>query len=452
MAKQLSIDERFDALFKRIDHLEEENEKLRNKVDSLTNRLSKYETHKNSLNSSMPPSSDFPKQNRTNSLRKSSGKKAGGQPGSKGNTLKMVETPNRIENHQSNYCLRCGSDLSLLPVELIGKRQVIDIPPIEPIITEHRIYKRVCACGHCNQGNFPNGVDTSVSYGAGVQSLIAYLHARHYVPIARTVEVLKDIFHIPVSSGGICYLLNKAKEKARPAYEGIRQFVLSQPVIGGDETSVNINGKNYWAWTFQCSKATYIAVHSSRGTAAINDIMPEGFENNTLVSDCWASYFKNGAMSHQICTAHLQRDLNYLAQKYPENTWVERLAALINNAVGMHRNNNLLQVKTDEIYRSFDLLLKEPATDKNIKELKTFQKRMVKYKDHIFGFLDDPAIPPDNNGSERAIRNFKVKQKVSGFFKSKNGSDTYAILRSLIDTAIKNGQNPYFALKTLAYC
>lgn len=433
---------KIDRLLDKIDRLEEDNHLLRE-------QLSKNQIGKNSSNSNMPPSSDLPKQNRTNSLRKASGKKAGGQSGRKGNTLKMVETPNIIENHQSNYCLRCGNDLSSRPSELIGKRQIIDIPPIEPIVTEHRIYKRVCTCGHCNKGSFPNGVDAPVSYGAGVQSLVAYLHARHYVPVARTAELLKDIFHIPVSTGGICYLLNKVKEKAIPVYEVIRQFVLNQPIIGGDETSVNINGKNHWAWTFQSSKATYIAVHASRGTAAIDDIMPEGFDNNTLVTDCWASYFKKGAMSHQICTAHLQRDLKYLSQRFPENTWVIRLAALIDNAVGMHHNDKLQKVKIDEIYRSFNLLLKEPATDKNIKELKTFQKRMVKYKDYIFGFLENPAIPPDNNASERAIRNFKVKLKVSGFFKSSDGSATYSIFRSIIDTAIKNGQNPYLALKTL---
>lgn len=140
----------------------------------------------------------------------------------------MVEVPNIIEGHRPNYCLRCGNDLSTVPSELTGKRQVIDIPPIEPVVTEHRIYSQVCTCGHCNQGTFPDGVDSPVSYGTGVQSLIAYLHARHYVPVARTAEVLKDIFHIPVSTGGICYLLDKAKEKATPVYEAIRQYVLGQ--------------------------------------------------------------------------------------------------------------------------------------------------------------------------------------------------------------------------------
>ena len=430
--------------------LAKENQLLKDRIAELELRLAQFETTKNSSNSNRPPSSDFPKQNKTNSLRTPSGKKPGGQRGHDGNTLKMVETPDIVEDHKPNYCLRCGRDLSSIPLELEGKRQVIDIPPIEPVVTEHRIYKQVCTCGHCNQGSFPNGVDAPVSYGAGVQSLISYLYARHYMPVARTAEFLKDILHIPVSTGGICYLLNKAKEKALPAYKAIRLFVLGQPVIGGDETSVNINGKNHWAWTFQCKRATYIAVHPSRGTAAIDDIMPEGFANNTLVTDCWASYFKKGAMSHQLCTAHLQRDLNYLAQRFPENTWVKRMAALINNALGMHRDGKLQQVKVDEIHRSFDLLLKEPATNKDFKELKTFQKRMVKHKVHIFRFLDDPTVPPDNNGSERAIRNFKVKQKVSGFFKSEDGSATYAILRSIIDTTIKNGQNPYLALKTIA--
>lgn len=460
MANSNSIDERLNALLLRINnlekevvssrHLETENQFLRNYISVLENRLSKYENPKNSNNSNMPPSRDFPKQSKTNSLRTPSGKKPGGQPGRKGNTLKMVESPDIIEDHQSNYCTRCGKDISLLPSELIGKRQVIDIPPIQSIVTEHRVYNRVCTCGHCNEGTFPEGVQAPVSYGAGVLSMVAYLNARHYLPIGRSAEFLNDIFKISISTGGICYLLNKAKQKALPVYEAIRQFVLNQTVIGGDETGVNINGRNNWAWAFQNPMATYIAIHESRGSRAINDIMPEGFNKNILITDCWSAYFKTGALSHQLCTAHLQRELKYFNQIHPENTWVIRLAALIGNALDLLKDDKLTPIKINEIRRTFSLLIDEPATTKNIKELIAFQKRMVKYEDYVFGFLDHPNLPPDNNGSERAIRNFKVKLKNSGFFKSFEGASIYAVIRSIIDTAIKNNQNPYLAMQLLA--
>lgn len=460
MANQNSIDDRFNALLLRINnlekeivrlrHFENENKFLRNYVAVLEERLSKYENPKNSTNSNRPPSSDFPKQNKTNSLRTTSGKKPGGQPGHDGNTLKMVETPDTIENHQSNFCTRCGKDLSLVPTQLIGKRQVIDLPPILPVVIEHRVYKQICTCGHCNQGAFPEGLQTPVSYGPGVQSMVSYLNARHYLPVERSAEIMNHIFNIPISTGGIDYLLKKVKQKAIPLYETIRQFVLAQKVIGADETGVNINGKNHWAWTFQNNKATYIAIDQSRGSKAIYNIMPEGFDHNVLVTDCWSAYFKVGAMLHQLCTAHLQRELKHFNERYPRNNWVSRVSALIDNALTLRRNKQLTPAKINETHRSLDLLLKEPATNEEIKELITFQKRLVKYQDYVLAFLDNPEIPPDNNGSERAIRNFKVKQKNSGFFKSIEGANIYAVIRSIIDTALKNGQNPYHAMQLLA--
>lgn len=336
-----------------------------------------------------------------------------------------------------------------MPFELTGKRQVIDIPPIVPVITEHRTYKRVCSCGHCTEPSFPNGVNTPVSYGPGIQSLVAYLNGRHYIPVARSAELINDLFNVPISTGGIYYLLNKAKQKAMPVYEAIRQFVLNKTVMGADETGGNINGKNNWAWTFQNPQATYIAIHESRWYKAITDLMPEGFKQNILITDCWAAYFKTNALSHQLCTAHLQRELKYFNQKYPKNTWVTRLTALIEEAHHLFKSDKPCRNKAQEIHRSFSLLLKEPAATEDIKELITFQKRMVKYQDYVFAFLEHPGVSPDNS-SERAIRNFKVKLKTSGFFKSFEGANIFAVIRSIIDTAVKNDQNPYNAMQLLA--
>ena len=444
MTRQLTFEEKIDALLERIDNLE-------NEVLYLRKRLAKYENPKNSKNSSKPPSSDYPKQQKTQSLREPSGKKPGGQLGHEGTTLKGVSCPDLIEEHTPFYCTCCGEVLSALPGIFAGKRQVIDIPPIIPIVTEHRLFDKRCKCGHLNQASYPMGVTAPVSYGENVQSLIAYLSTRQYFPVKRLSEFLTDTFGLSVSTGGVGYILNKMRIKATATYESIRQSVLKNKVIGADETGVNINGKNNWAWAFQYDKATFIAIHPNRGYKAIEQIMPEGFQNNILVTDCWASYFKTNAVSHQICTAHLLRELLYLKDRYKNDTWAERMMLLIFKALGLRKNNNITKANVDEVLRSFMDLLNEPINTA-FEELIPFRKRMVKYSDFVFNFLLYKDVPPDNNGSERAIRNFKIKLKVSGFFKSFAGAETFAMIRSVIDTAIKNNRNPLHITKLIAQC
>lgn len=430
------------SLITELESLKTSNAQFQKENIFLKQELEKYRTPKNSGNSSKPPSSDFPKLLKTQSLREPTEKKPGGQPGHEGTTLKMTGTPDTIQKHSPNYCTCCGEDLSGYQARFVGRRQVIDIPPIKPIVTEHHLFEVHCRCGHNNKASYPDGIITPVSYGPGVQSLVSYLSVRQYLPVERITELLSSLCGLSLSTGGVCYLLDKVKQKALPVYETIRQMVVHGKVIGADETGVNINGKNHWAWTFQNAWATYIAVHESRGKKAIDHIMPEGFGNSILVTDCWAAYFKDNTAGHQLCTAHLLRELKFFTQKYPENTWAPRLSELITDALHVRKQDKLTPQKSKEITQSFLELIKEPVNQK-IKELISFQKRMVKYSDYVFAFLDDQRIPPDNNASERAIRNFKVKLKVSGFFKSSAGSENYAVIRSIIDTAIKNQQNPY---------
>lgn len=437
-----NIYEMMGQLMAKIDQLTRENSILQAKVKNLTERLAKYETPKNSSNSSKPPSSDFPGPKKTQSLRGASGRKPGGQPGHKGNTLKMVETPDVVQEIKPKCCTACGHDFESSEFVPSGQRQVIDIPPIRPIVTEYRVFKAVCNCGHETLAEYPANVEAPVSYGANVQSMVAYLSARQYIPVERITEFFASVLNLKISSGGVCYLLEKSRRKSAPHYEYIRQFVLGSPIVGADETGVNINGKNHWAWVFQTTLATFLGIHKSRGMKAINEIMPEGFGDAVLVTDCWASYFNGLAVLHQLCTAHLMRELIYFGQLYPQNNWSGRLLSLIQNAIELRKLAQLTPIKITEIKRTFSLLLEEPV-DHEFKELVTFQKRMVKYAAHVFYFLDNPEVPPDNNGSERALRNFKVKQKVSGLFRSTIGADIFATLRSVIDTAIKQGQNPY---------
>ena len=308
-----------------------------------------------------------------------------------------------------------------------------------------------CKCGHLNLASFSAGVTALVSYGENVQALTAYLSARQHLPVKRMAELLSDMFGLSVSTGGIDYILNKTPKKATAVYESIRQNALKNLVIGADETGVNFNCKNNWAWTFQYDKATFIALHPNRGFKAIETIMPEGLQNNILVTDCWSSYFKTNAVSHQICTAHLLRELNFLKEKYKIDTWSTRMSQLITKALDLRRENKTTKDNVNQILDSFSDLTNE-SLNHEMEEVIVFQKRMIKYSNYVFNFLLNNDITPDYNGSERAIRNFKVKLKISNFFKSPNGAKVYATIRSVIETVIKNNKNPFEIVRLIAVC
>ncbi len=177
----------------------QENTLLKARIDVLECELTRYTTRKDSNNSSLPPSRDENRPPRTSSLREKSNRKAGGQPGHEGKTLEMTETPDEIIEHRSCFCPECGKDVSELPFEFSGKRQVIEIPTIKQIVTEHRVYRCTCSCGKIVESDFPVGVDSPVKYGKGIESFIGYLSVRQYLPFKRLQEMLNDIFAVQIS-------------------------------------------------------------------------------------------------------------------------------------------------------------------------------------------------------------------------------------------------------------
>ncbi len=442
-------------LFKRIGQLERRLEALELENKKLKEKLAKYQTPKNSNNSSIPPSQDQNRPKRR-SLREKTGRKPGGQAGRKGNTLKMAQVPDTIEKHIPSYCKCCGKDLASLPVQLAGKRQVFDIPEIKLHVTEHRVYKKVCSCGHETKCDYPSQANAPVSYGNNIESLIGYFHTRQYLPFLRMKELFRDVFHVPISEGGIHYLLNKLKRKAQPAYDLIKQKLLSGGYcfsVGSDETGVKVDGNKHWAWTWQNQEATFITITDNRAQRSIGNTFKDGFKNSVLVHDCWKSHFNTAALSHQICMAHLLRDLNYLSERYGHK-WSRICKRLFQTALDLKKKMDnagcyVHNPKRNAIENRLNSLLKAELPEKH-NELLAFKKRLVKYRDYIFTFLYHPEVPPDNNASERAIRNIKVKQKVSGQFRSTEGADAFAVLRSVTDTIIKNGQSVVPALGTIA--
>lgn len=461
LAKNLEQEKTIDSLIKRTESLIISNDSLIKSNDSLIKRvtdleaeLAVYKNKKNSSNSHTPPSKDENRPQKNQSLREKSDKKVGGQPGHEGKTLECSAIIDEVVNHVPNYCNCCGEDLSDVTESIIEMRQVIDIPVIKPICVEHRIYRKICRCGHCMDSNFPANITAKVQYGPNVESLVGYLQARQYLPYQRMKEFFTDVMGLSLSVGGINHIFNRLTQKALPHYEEIKARLNQSVFIGTDETGVKVNGQKDWMWTWQNDDLTFIVHSDNRGFKTIEDNFRNGLPKATLQHDRFACHFQCKAFHHQICMAHLLRDLQYIDELYPECQWAKTLIALIMKALELKR---ILRIDQYEVHhegrenlmiRLHELL--QFKLNENHGKAKTLQKNLLKHQQYIFYFLHHPKVPPDNNGSERAIRNIKVKQKISGQFRSDQGADGFAILRSIIDTAIKSGQNVLNALTLIA--
>ena len=426
---------------------------LRAQIIELKALVSKLSVNKSSKNSHKPPSSDLMYKNQ--SLRPKSDKLVGGQEGHEGHTLKMSESPTRIEKLHPSFCNRCGSSLTSNDFVLNQRRQLIDIPPIEPIITEYQSYGTVCACGHCQVADFPQGIDNYVQYGPNVQSLAVYQSYYQFIPFGRLQDFFAKVCNLPISTATLENIIRRTSQKAMLAYDEIHKVIPLSLYVGSDETGYKLNGKKGWFWVWQTALLTYIVASTSRSKKVIEDTFPEGLPNSILSSDRLAAQLSTICQGNQICLAHLLRDTNYLI-KAEETTWITQFKKILKQAIHLKqqqpeydKNNPIcleIETKLNDLLSEehLQLLLIDPQKNK---QTITFFRAMRKVRNALFPFLYHKDLPFDNNGSERAIRMIKVKTKISGQFKSLQHE--FAVIRSVIDTTIKNGQSVMCAIQAI---
>jgi transposase len=427
--------------------------KLKKENNLLLEQLSHYEKPtKDSHNSSISPSQEpIPGRElrRTVSLRKPSGRTSGGQPGHAGATLAQIPNPDRIVRHAPDYCRGCGRPLPDELSEPLGARQVTDLPEIQPVVTEHRIYGKQCSCGCYNRGTFPEEARSSACYGPNIRAMISYFHTVQCIPYERLSEVFRECFHVDFSQGTIKNILVSMQQASHGMYEQIRRRITQSPVVGADETGAHVEKKLHWIWGFQTDKLTYLYHDQARNKTAIDKYFPQGLPHSTLVTDRFAPYFKCFVKEHQLCLAHLLRELTWLCELDKNQNWSSRMKELFQEAIHKRKTMNWDSIPREDIFKRLDDLLLEPLY-KLQQDFGRLQRSLLKHRDSIFRFLSNPDIPSDNNASERAIRLFKIKYKVSGCFRSDKGADMYTQLLSIADTAKKNGKSRFQALNLIA--
>jgi len=446
----------FDALR---DPLLEIAEQLKKQAEVI--REFEAKASKNSRNSSKPPSSDgYGKAKRTESRRSKGNKPNGGQPGHKGSTLEAVDEPDEVVVHDPAYCEHCEAPLEAVDVSAVESRQVFDIPAMKIIVTAHEARVKICpVCTRQTSGDFPESVTQPVQYGNGIKSLAAYFNHEHFVPVKRTAQIFKDVFDQAPSEGFILKAGEQLERSIEPARQAVKQQLRDTQLLHVDETGLRVKGKLHGLHSASTDTLTDYTVHPKRGQEAIEagDILK--YFRGRLVHDHWKPYFSYEACEHIACNAHHIRELVYIEKQYRQSWAGEMLDLLleIKQAIeDAQPEQTQLSIQQQSLFeRRYDALVKTgliqnpftPAEDhKRIKKrgrpkqtpAHNLLLRFRDFKASTLAFMYDFSIPFDNNLAERDIRMVKVKQKVSGGFRTLEGAQRFASIRGYVSTARKN--------------
>jgi transposase len=402
---------------------------LEEKVELLLDLLQKKDVKRNAVrkdshNSSLPPSSDLFPKNR--SLRPVSTHPNGGQIGHKGSTLGMSKSPDKIIELKSDFCSAYGQSLTSELFTLKAKPQVIEIPPIVPIYEEYRQY--ICkypTCQHQQIADFPLGVNAPIQYGSSVEALVCYFSVYQFIPFKRLQSLFSQLFSVPLSQGSIGNILKRSARKCDGVYKEIKTQILQSPVVGSDETGAKVNGAKWWTWVWENLQNTFLVASDNRGTKTIDEVFENGLPNSAIVSDRWAAQLKTCSKTSQICLAHLLRDLVYLIELEQldfATQFKTFIISIFDKRKTMIESNRAYTQNSGEtvlLEQTLNQLLLISIDKEKYPKSATFQVSIIKNRNFILPCLYNIEIPPDNNGSERAIRNIKPGRrsgKTKGFW------------------------------------
>jgi transposase len=452
-----------EATVSLVSHLLEVIGLLAGRVQELEDQLAK-----NSRNSGKPPSSDGLKKGpQPRSLRQRSGKKSGAQPGHEGHRLEMVAQPDHVAVYPVQRCAHCQFSLADQPAEGVEQRQVFDLPPLRLGVTEHRAeIKRCPHCGETTQAAFPEGVTQLTQYGPGFKALLAYLNQQQFIPLERVSEFCEEVFHQPVGEGTIVSATEQVARQVEPVNEQARQHLIeTEETVHFDESGLRVAQKLHWVHSASTERVTVYHLDPKRGQAGIDraGILP--YRPGPSMHDDWPPYYGYTKTTHAACNSHHLRELLFLAERYPQ-PWEPAMTKLLlemKEAVATAKAQGLTQLPPAQLtafeHRYTDLIeqglplnpvpAKPPGKRGKVKQPppKNLLDRLKTHQRAVLAFMYDFKVPFDNNQAERDIRMVKLKQKISGCFRSEAGAKVFCLIRSYLSTARKNGVGALEALR-----
>ena len=423
-------DIRIAELEKAVLILQEENRLLRQELDELKRRLGL-----DSKNSSKPPSTDgFRK--RIQSLRKKGSKKSGGQVGHKGTTLEQVESPDHVVDHLPKTCDVCQASLEDTPAQDPIKRQVFDMPQPRLEITEHRTYAKQCACGHLTKAAFPDQVTAPTQYGTRLMAFAAYMMNQQFIPEDRLQELLRDLFGVSPATGTLVSASRRLAKQLAPLQEEVLRALKEAPVKNADETGFHVAARTHWLQVLSNARMTHYRVGPKR-----KDLGPLEGMKGTMVHDHFKAYFTMKEVTHALCNAHHLRELKALMEIEKEawSTKMHQLLRMLNRWPKIPLS--WMNQRYNEIVREGLCFHEEqPALEAKGRKKRPGHNLLIRLRDFkacVLRFAYDRDVPFTNNQAEQDIRMMKVKQKISGGFRTIEGAQIFATIRGFISTTRK---------------
>jgi transposase len=460
------MDARIDVLERENAGLRQENAVLRaeNAVLRAQNADLRARLGQDSSNSSKPPSAEGLGKPAPKSLRGRSGRRPGGQPGHEGRTLRQVRDPQVRIVHEPAGCGGCGDDLDGAVQAGMAVRQVFDLPDVAVRVTEHQIVSRRCRCGRVNTGQAPVGVDAPVQYGPRANAAAVYLQQALFGAQARTAQAMTDLFGVPMSAGAVAAAHGRAGDALADSefVDQVRDVLTGAEVVHVDESGLRVAGKLHWVHVATTGKYTLIWVHPKRGRAGIDAGQVMASMTGIAVHDAWAPYDTYTPGAHQLCCAHLLRELTAAGELLPEQVWPGQAAdalLALKTAADIARNASV-SVIDPRVLAEQSLLFRQAALvavkdlqhekSKFGRKLAALARRMRDRCDDYLRFATDLRSPFDNNRAEQQIRMVKIRQKVSGCLRTLDGAQQFTLIRSYLATATAHGRNALQALTDLA--
>lgn len=431
-------------LLGRINTLEAELKAAQERNRKLEDRLAQ-----NSQNSHKPPSSDGPEKARPKSLRKPGSRKAGGQAGHPGQTLQRVNNPDHVEIHRLYCCPQCrGRGLRGEPALDYESRQVFDLPERLLEVTEHRAEVKCCPdCGEIVKADFPVGINAPAQYGPRFEGLMVYLNQQQLIPCERLSQLSEDIFGQPLSTATVINATTRLYEQLKPFEQALVAQVPQAAVVHADETGLRVEGKLQWLHVASTKELTFYGVHAKRGTEAMDAFGILGACQQWLIHDHWKPYFAYQQCLHAVCNEHLLRELKFLDEEQKQ-TWAGQLSDLL---LELHqqrqKRGEFNEHQFRRAHRRYRAIVRHgrrlhpPGQGRAQSKAANLLDRLEAFDQSILAFLWDERVPFTNNQGEQDIRMVKVRQKISGCFRTFKGAQIFCRIRSYISTCRKQGLN-----------
>jgi transposase len=434
-----------EGLVRRMDRLEQEMGALRTE-----NELLKEQLARTSANSSQPPSKNpltF-KPNR----KEPTGKKRGGQIGHQGHERKLypIEMCQEVIGHYPQKCRKCGSE-QMSSNTPPYRHQVVEIPPIESIVTEHQFFSMTCnCCGQENQSPLMSQIMSEGGYGTRVAAYVGLFSSQYRQSYRQIKNVMAAVFGIEMSIGSINRLRTEVSESVSSAVTAAIGYVQQQPTVGVDETGFkqrNGDGKNAaqtsgWLWVAVTPLIICFQVILSRGTAAAQTFLGAAF-SGFITSDRCPAYNWMDVANRQVCWAHLKRDFIQISERTGISAQIgESLLAQekkLFNLWYQFRNeqltrNELVQA-VEPIQAEISRILQEGENEKTplAKTVRTC-RNLLKLETALWLFIRVDDVEPTNNAAERAIRPAVIWRRTSFGSDSAAGSEFVSRLLTVLSS------------------